>query len=72
MMINREKVIKGLELCLTGDASVCKDCPYEAECEATIGAGPSPLRHDALTLLKEQQKLIDDITQRRANNGAFD
>ena len=27
---------------------------------------------DALALLKEQQKLIDDITQRRANNGAFD
>jgi len=23
-------------------------------------------------LLKEQQKLIDEITQRRANNGAFD
>ena len=27
---------------------------------------------DALALLKEQQKLIDEITQRRANNGAFD
>ena len=27
---------------------------------------------DALALLKEQQKLIDDITQRRTNNGAFD
>ena len=27
---------------------------------------------DAIKLLKEQQKLIDDITQRRANNGAFD
>lgn len=27
---------------------------------------------DALELLKEQQKLIDEITQRRANNGAFD
>ena len=27
---------------------------------------------DALSMLKEQQKLIDDITQRRANNGAFD
>ena len=26
----------------------------------------------ALALLKEQQKLIDEITQRRANNGAFD
>lgn len=27
---------------------------------------------DAIALLKEQQKLIDEITQRRANNGAFD
>ena len=25
-----------------------------------------------LDLLKEQQKLIDEITQRRMNNGAFD
>ena len=30
------------------------------------------LVRDAITMLKEQQKLIDDITQRRANNGAFD
>ena len=27
---------------------------------------------EIVELLKEQQKLIDDITQRRANNGAFD
>lgn len=27
---------------------------------------------DAIELLKEQQKLIDEITCRRANNGAFD
>ena len=26
----------------------------------------------AIAMLKEQQKLIDDITQRRANDGAFD
>ena len=25
-----------------------------------------------IALLKEQQKLIDEITQRRTNNGAFD
>lgn len=30
------------------------------------------LVRDAISLLKEQQKLIDEITQRRANNGAFD
>ena len=27
---------------------------------------------DALALLKEQQKLIDDITRQRMENGAFD
>ena len=27
---------------------------------------------DAIAMLKEQQKLIDDITQRRMNNGEFD
>lgn len=27
---------------------------------------------EILALLKEQQKLIDEITQRRANDGAFD
>ena len=29
-------------------------------------------RNDALSLLKEQQKLIDDLTKRRMDNGAFD
>ena len=27
---------------------------------------------DAIALLKEQEKLIEQITQRRMNNGAFD
>lgn len=27
---------------------------------------------ETIALLKEQQKLIDDITQRRMNNGEFD
>ena len=27
---------------------------------------------DAITMLNEQQKLIDEITQRRMDNGAFD
>ena len=33
---------------------------------------PLNLCEKIMELLKEQQKLIDDITQRRANNGAFD
>ena len=30
------------------------------------------VKEEVLALLKEQQQLIDEITQRRANNGAFD
>jgi len=62
-MPDREKVIKGL-------------------CDAIgIIHGYIPKRYwgygeqacrDAIDLLKEQKNLIDDITQRRANNGEFD
>lgn len=65
-MINREKVKKGLDLCLTGEASACKDCPYDAECKEARGIGPSPLRRDALELLKEQEtELCDRFDQNR-------
>ena len=54
--MDREKVIKGLECCLTFD-SPCGDCPYysyediqELDCERN-------LRHDALALLKEQESV---------------
>lgn len=30
------------------------------------------LVRDAIAIMNEQQKLIDDITQRRINNGEFD
>ena len=72
-MTDREKVIKGLGMCAgtNEDAwethSTCDlDCPYAGKgCVDNLMA-------DALALLKEQQKLIDEITKRRANNGAFD
>ena len=54
-MADREKVKKGLDLCLTGEPSTCKDCPYDAECKEARGIGPSPLRRDALELLKGQE-----------------
>ena len=50
--MDREKIIKGLECCLTLD-SPCGDCPYysyediqELDCERN-------LRHDAIAMLKE-------------------
>ena len=60
-MADREKVKKGLDLCLTGEPSTCKDCPYDAECRKARGIGPSPLRRDALELLKEQQETISSL-----------
>ena len=54
-MTDLEKVQKGLDLCLSGESSVCNDCPYDAECKEATGIGPSPLRRDALELLKEQE-----------------
>ena len=68
-MPDREKVIKGLEYHLK-ELSVGKTC---FECNY-CGDNPCEIHliTDALSLLKEQQKLIDDITQRRTNNGAFD
>lgn len=57
-MIDREKVQKGLYLCLSGEASACNDCPYDVECGETVCVGPSPLRRDVLELLKELPEVI--------------
>lgn len=57
-MTEIEKVKKGLDLCLTGEPSACKDCPYDAECGEALSIGPSPLRRDALKLLKEQEPKV--------------
>lgn len=40
-------------------------------CDAMEDECPVICLH-ALALLKEQQKLIDDMTKRRMDNGAFD
>ena len=47
-MIDREKVIKGLETCKSTDKT-CSDCPYNGEVCTTS------LCDDVLTLLKEQE-----------------
>lgn len=60
-MIDREKVQKGLDLCLSGESSACNNCPYDAECKEAISIGQSPLRRDALELLKEQEAEIERL-----------
>jgi len=71
-MADREKVIKGLECCQYSSKSHCDGCPYVYENLCNTNDCTADLASDVLSLLKEQQKLIDEITQRRANNGAFD
>ena len=52
-MIDREKVIKGLEICNKYDY-VCLECPYY-DPEDTDGCNSEELFADAIALLKEQE-----------------
>ena len=58
-MIDREKVIKGLEHC---SEDGCKDCPYESDC--TMCDGFSILAKDALALLKEESIPVSWLTEK--------
>ena len=69
-MLNREKVIDHLLIIRTWN-EVGKAYAYD-EMDKKEKAKTVEWIDDTLDLLKEQQKLIDDITQRRVNNGAFD
>ena len=64
-MIDRDKVLKGLECCCSMTGEACRQCPYDEECAEMIGSGSAHLRADALELLKTQQKEIEKLTQAR-------
>lgn len=61
-MIDREKVIKGLECCLAvknAGTQTCFDCPYrELDGKENVSC-EDWLMDDALALLKEQQETIE-------------
>ena len=64
-MTDKEKVIKGLEICFTPQRN-CKECPYDA-----LGLVPNctkALGKDALALLKEQQEQIEKLIEESASN----
>ena len=53
-MIDRERIIKGLECCVLrdpDDKQRCSECPYEGNCV-------NRLKQDALALLKEQEPRV--------------
>lgn len=53
-MIDKDKVLKGLECCCSMTGEACRQCPYDEECAEMIGSGSAHLCSDALELLKEQ------------------
>lgn len=64
-MPDREKVIKGLEMCIADE--FCDGCPYEENCfdfDSDDSWGIDVMR-DALALLKEQETELCDRCGRR-------
>ena len=57
-MPDREKVIKGLEVC-TSKPCYCTDCPYKANC----CLDSQEVMEDALALLKEQKAEITKMNK---------
>lgn len=53
-MLEREKVIKGLECCTKGSGCI-SDCPYFKKVPMTDGVCITMVQADALALLKEQE-----------------
>ena len=54
-MVDIEKVIKGLECCLTKPEHNCEECPYEGEGEGGWPCKSPEMKADALELLKERK-----------------
>ena len=59
-MIDREQVIRGLELCVSHDADKCCKCPYHPQCQEYYYTA---LKEDALALLKEQEQTIENLNE---------
>ena len=62
-MTDRQNVIKGLECCATGNGCPSK-CPYFEEAGITDGKCIAALQADALELLKESEKRINDLEEK--------
>lgn len=69
-MADLESVIKGLEEIIDYFFDIYRNDTDGYKCDKAQEHSNAAI--DAISLLKKQQKLIDEITQRRANNGAFD
>ena len=68
-MIDREKVLKGLECCCSMTGEACRQCPYDEECAEMIGSGSAHLCADALELLKDEPLPVLNITKFNCYHG---
>ena len=57
-MIDREKVIKGLECCINPVPHICRKCSYKGTPDDYPHCVHSRLQTDALELLKEQEPIL--------------
>lgn len=65
-MINREKIIKGLECCSAMSGYVCRQCPYSDDCiDVELAYGIPHLAADALELLKAQEPRVLTLEELR-------
>lgn len=70
MMPDKENVIKGLEEISDYFFDIYRNDTDSYKCEKAQEY--SDVAIDTISLLKEQQKLIDDMVKRRMDNGEFD
>ena len=65
-----EKVIKGLECCLTKPEHNCEECPYEGDGEGGWPCKSPQMKADALELLKEKEPVYATWQQGKMFCGA--
>lgn len=68
--MDREKVIKGLEILMNGCEYIqCEDCCFYISTKPfRCGLREEQIQEDALALLKEQQEQIDRLLEESASN----
>ena len=63
MMADLDKVLKGLEHCLSDNVNDCENCPYRNGDSVSYPCG-RVLKMDAIELLKSQQAEIERLKAR--------
>ena len=70
-MADIEKVIKGLECCITKPEHNCEECPYEGDGEGGWPCKSPEMKADALELLKKQKVKTVQRIMKTEDNGTY-